>query len=270
MNGPQVWSPRTGRWQSAAPAPAPAVFAAADSWLLEDGCVRGLDRHRVRFAAAVAGAGTDTRHVPGAADVRRFLDAVLTRLPLDGIWFPRVELTSDGDLRLWLRAAPARDDEVVVYATPFADRRRRPQRKGPDFPRQQQWRSAVEALEAGEGLLAAPAGTITEGIWSTPLWWDGDVLCALPRRSPVLDSITRSLVLDIARELDVEVGRAEPSVGRLRDSETWMLSALHGIRLVTGWLLVPGSAPEAAPLQSGRAAEWQARLEALAAPIGGA
>ncbi|XAY04147.1 hypothetical protein DSM112329_00976 [Paraconexibacter sp. AEG42_29] len=244
-----------------------APLAAIDSWLLEDGRVRGLERHRARFAAAVAGASPDARHVPGAADVERFLKAAFALLPTEGRSFPRIELTADGDLRLWLRPAPAVEDEVVVYATPFPDRRRRPQRKGPDLARQHQWRSAVEAFDAGEGLLAAPAGTITEGIWSTPLWWDGDVLCALPRRAPVLDSVTRSLVLDVARELDVEVGRAEPSVGRLRDSETWMLSALHGIRLVTGWLLVPGSAPEPALRVPGRAAEWQARLQALAAPV---
>jgi branched-subunit amino acid aminotransferase/4-amino-4-deoxychorismate lyase len=93
------------------------------------------------------------------------------------------------------------------------------------------------------------------------------VLCALPRGARALDSVTRALVLDLARDAGVAVGRDTPSVARLRDSETWLVSALHGIRLVTGWLLQPGAAPEPAPAVAGRAAQWQARLQALARPL---
>lgn len=213
---------------------------------------------------AVAAAGTY-----GTDDVRRFLEAVTAALPQAGRWFPRVELTTPaGELRLRLRPAPDPLDEVVVYGTPYPDRRRAPRVKGPDFPRQHALRAGVEAFDAGEALLAAPAGTVTEGVWTTPVWWDGDVLCALPRGAPVLDSVTRALVLALAREHDVAVGRDSPSVARLRDSETWLLSALHGIRLVTGWLLVPGHDPEPAPAEPGRAATWRERLEALAVPPG--
>jgi hypothetical protein len=276
-DGPQAWSPRTGRWQTAADAPAATAFAAVDSWLVDEGRVRGRERHHARFAAAAAAAaapgtaraaGTTATAPPGehgAADIARFLDAVEARMPRTGRWFPRVELTADtGELRLWLRPAPDPLDEVVVYGTPFVDRRRHPRTKGPDFPRQVRWRATVEAFDAGEALLTSPAGTVTEGVWTTPVWWDGDVLCALPRAVPVLDSVTRALVLDLARTHGVEVGRDTPSVARLRDCETWLLSALHGIRLVTGWLLVPGHEPEPAPALPGRAQEWRARLDALA------
>lgn len=261
-DGPWAWSPRTGRWQTLPAAPHEPAYAAVDSWLVEDGRVRGLERHRARFAVAAAAApGTPY----GGSDVDRFLDAVVRELPRTGRWFPRVELTAeDAQLRLRIRPAPDLQDEVVVYGVPYPDRRRAPAIKGPDFPRQTALRRGVEALDAGEALLAAPAGTITEGVWTTPLWWDGDVLCALPRAAPVLASVTRALILDLARELDVPVGREEPSVARLRDSETWLVSALHGIRLVTGWLLVPGHDAEPAPAVPGRAQEWQARLGALA------
>jgi branched-subunit amino acid aminotransferase/4-amino-4-deoxychorismate lyase len=265
-DGPRAWSPRTGRWQTAAATPAAAAFAAVDSWLVDEGRVRGRERHHARFAAAVATAATAA--APGehrAADVARFLDAVEASMPRTGRWFPRVELTADtGELRLWLRPAPDPLDEVVVYGTPFVDRRRHPRTKGPDFPRQARWGATVEAFDGGEALLSAPAGTVTEGVWTTPVWWDGDVLCALPRAATVLDSVTRALVLDLARTHGVEVGRDTPSVARLRDCETWLLSALHGIRLVTGWLLVPGHEPEPAPALPGRAQEWRARLDALA------
>lgn len=228
---------------------------------MDGGRVRGLERHHARFATAVGAAAPDG---PGQADVARFLAAATAQVPPQGRWFPRVELTAGGDLRLRVRPAPDLIDEVVVMATPFADRRRSPRVKGPDLVRQHRWRASAEAQEAGEALLVGPDGTVTEGVWSTPVWWDGDVLCALPRSARVLDSVTRALVLDLARAHGVQVGRDTPSVARLRDCETWMLSALHGIRLVTGWLLVPGQEPEPAPAVPGRVQEWRARLDALA------
>jgi hypothetical protein len=275
-DGPRAWDPRTGRWQTVGRSSAATAYAAVDSWLVDDGRVRGLERHHARFTAAAtaaatataatsAGAATTSRRpvaLPGPADLHRFLAATTAALPQHGRWFPRVELTDHGQLRLRVRGAPDPLDEVVVYATPFVDRRRAPRTKGPDLDRQGQWRATVEAFEAGEGLLTAPDGYVTEGIWTTPVWWDGDVLCALPRSAPVLDSVTRALLLDVARTRGVEVGRDTPSVARLRDCETWLLSALHGIRLVTGWLLVPGHEPEPAPAVPGRAQEWRALLEA--------
>jgi branched-subunit amino acid aminotransferase/4-amino-4-deoxychorismate lyase len=263
-DGPLAWSPRTGRWQTPEGDPPDQAYAAVDSWLVDDGRVRGLARHQERFAAAATATGA-----VGREDADRFFAAALALLPREGRWFPRVELAADtGELRLRLRPAPPRLDQVVVLATPFVDRRTQPHVKGPDLPRQAAWRAQAEAFEAGEALLAAPDGTITEGVWTTPLWWDGDVLCALPRGTRALDSVTRALVLDLARDAGVAVGRDTPSVARLRDSETWMVSALHGIRLVTGWLLQPGSAPEPAPAAPGRAPAWRARLDALAVLIG--
>lgn len=264
-DGPRAWSPRTGRWQTPAGGPPDPGYAAIDSWLVVDGRVRGFERHVERFTkAAVTGGAV------GTDDVARFFVAVAAALPREGRWFPRVELTAaTGELRLHVRPAPPRLDEVVVLATPFVDRRTAPRTKGPDLDRQLAWRAQAEAQEAGEALLAAPDGTITEGVWTTPLWWDGDMLCAVPRRAATLDSVTRALVLGAAPGAGTAVGRQAPSVDRLRDSETWLLSALHGVRLVTGWLLRPGSTPEPAPCEPGRLQAWQARLDALARPLDG-
>ncbi|MCW3000486.1 MAG: hypothetical protein JWN65_4035 [Solirubrobacterales bacterium] len=265
----RAWDPHSGRWQTPSSGPQDSAYLAVDSWLVDEGRVRGLERHRARFVQAVQAAQT---HDP--IDVQRFFDAAVAALPRTGRWFPRVELSQGpvaaaGELRLTLRHAPTRLDEVVVFAHPYPDRRRAPRTKGPDLPRQLALRATVEAWDAGEALLASPDGTVSEGIWTSPLWWDGDLLCALPRSADVLDSVTRGLVLELAAQLGVEVGREAPSVARLRDSETWLVSALHGIRLVTGWMITPGQAPEPAPAAPGRAAAWQARLEALAVPLGG-
>ncbi|MCW3015688.1 MAG: hypothetical protein JWO02_2780 [Solirubrobacterales bacterium] len=263
----RAWNPQTGRWQTPSSEPQDSAYLAVDSWLVDEGRVRGLDRHRARFTQAVDLAQT---HDP--IDVQRFLDVALAALPRAGRWFPRVELSQGpvsaaGELRLWLRRAPAPQHEVVVFAHPYPDRRRAPHVKGPDLPRQLALRATVEAWDAGEALLASPDGTVSEGIWTSPLWWDGDLLCLLPRSANVLDSVTRALILELAPQLGVQVGREAPSVARLRDSETWLVSALHGIQLVTGWLISPGAAPEPAPAAPGRAAAWQARLEALAVPL---
>lgn len=231
--------------------------------------MRGLERHHARFAAAVAASAAlpTGAAFPGEADVRRFLAASTARIPGAGRWFPRVELTTAGELRLHLRPAPAAQPEVVVQVAPLFDRRRLPRIKGPDLDRQLAWRAQAEAAEAGEALLTGPDGTVTEGIWTTPVWWDGDVLCALPRDAPVLDSVTRALLLALAREHGVEIGRDTPSVARLRDCETWLVNAAQGIARVSGWLLSPGHPPEPAPFEPGRAELWQSRLEALARPI---
>ncbi len=259
-----AWNPRTGRWQTLAADRPDQAYSVVDSWLVDAGRTRGLDRHRARFADSVPATGAF-----GEVDIERFLDAAVAALPRAGRWFPRVELTAGEapSLRLRLRPAPAPLEEVVVYATPFVDRRSAPWIKGPDLVRQAALRAQVEAYEAGEALLAAPDGTVTEGVWTTPLWWDGDQLCAVPRTAQALPSVTRELLLGLARAEGVDLGREAPSVARLRDCETWMVSALHGIRVVSGWLLTPGAAPEPGVVVPGRAADWQQRLQALAVPL---
>ncbi|WKK71610.1 hypothetical protein Q0F99_20245 [Rathayibacter oskolensis] len=61
------------RWDGSGLAPAPddsSPLEAADSWLVVDGRVRGLDLHRERFLAAA-----------GSTDASAFLDAAIAALP---------------------------------------------------------------------------------------------------------------------------------------------------------------------------------------------
>jgi hypothetical protein len=63
---------------------------AADSWLVVDGRVRGVERHWARFAATCHEHGVEPDALAALrADVE---DAV----PSEGRWFPRVELRPDG------------------------------------------------------------------------------------------------------------------------------------------------------------------------------
>src|SRR5687767_12433111 len=97
-------SPRALRWDGGwAPTEAePGSPDVADSWLVDDGRVRGLERHWARFAAEV--------RALGGPDPAPFAAAVAAALPREGRWFPRVELRLDGGPRLGLllRPAPAR------------------------------------------------------------------------------------------------------------------------------------------------------------------
>ena len=57
---------------------------AADSWLVDDGRVRGLERHWARFAATCSEHGVTPEALAAfRADVER-------AVPADGRWFPRV------------------------------------------------------------------------------------------------------------------------------------------------------------------------------------
>ena len=65
---------------------------AADSWLVDDGRVRAVERHWARFGATCREHGVE----PGAlADLRA---AVAGAVPARGRWFPRVDLRADGEL----------------------------------------------------------------------------------------------------------------------------------------------------------------------------
>ncbi|GAA3354780.1 hypothetical protein GCM10017744_014710 [Streptomyces antimycoticus] len=64
-----------------------AALLAADSWLVDDGRVRGLDRHRRRFVAACVEASGDS-----PARIESFWRDAIAALPRTERWFPRVEL----------------------------------------------------------------------------------------------------------------------------------------------------------------------------------
>ena len=227
----------------------------AESFLVDDGRVRGLDLHRRRFERGCADAGVRPE---------RPLTAVAAELPPAGRWFPRIDVGAAGAVHVATRPAPAREASVVAWVFPGPDPRRAPRRKGPDLARLGALRAEAARHGAGEAVLGDGHGRLLEGAYTSLLWWEGDVLWAVPDDAPILDGVTRRLLLDLAAAEGVVVRYRRPAPAELDGREVWLTSALHGIRGVT-------ASTAAACLRAGparRAAAWQARLEALAVPIG--
>jgi branched-subunit amino acid aminotransferase/4-amino-4-deoxychorismate lyase len=231
------------------------TLVVAESWLVCDGRVRGLDLHWARFLRGCAEAGAQP--VTSLADVE-------AALPRTGRWFPRLELhEGDDEARLVVRRAPPREPAVTAWVLPGPDPRRAPRRKGPDLELLGALRARAAAHGAGEALLCDADGRVLEGAYTSLLWWEGDVLWAVPDDAPILDGVTRRLLLGLARGDGREVRRRRPAPGELDGREVWLTSALHGIRAVT-------ASSRAGCVRGGpasRAAAWQARLEALSAPV---
>lgn len=226
-----------------------AGLAAADSWLVTDGRVRFLDAHRARFMAACA--GHDRLTVPA------FWSAAMAALPETGRWFPRVELTIAGVLRLRIRPAPETGRDLTVWLADQPDPRRQPKVKGPDLPALGRLRDRAVRAGAGEALLTASDGTVLEGTTTSLMWWEHDELCVPDAALPVLPGVTSLAIQRHAREIGVTIRPVRASVARLAGRETWMVNALHGIRPVVRW---PGERFPAGPAR--RAASWQRWLGA--------
>ncbi|MBT2472562.1 aminotransferase class IV [Streptomyces sp. ISL-66] len=244
---------------------------AADSWLVADGRVRALDRHRRRFTATCAGTGD----VPEGL-LEAFWTAMTALLPREGgPWFPRVELERaaadappdtvlPGGHRLLyrLRPAPARGTSARVWGLAVCDPRGTPRHKGPDLDALAAVRGKAAAADADEALLVTADGVVLEAANSSLLWWEGDVLCHPAADLPVLPGVTASLLLEHAVRTGVEVRPCRRRLSALAGREVWVTNALHGLRPVTAW--TGGSLPAGEPV---RAAAWQAWLDGLAEPL---
>jgi len=255
------------RWDRRSFAPWPGNqhrrLLVADSWLVQDGAVRALAAHHRRFAGSCR---QEVGLPPSVVD--DFLAAVTTEIPRRGRWFPRIECARrpagrggpDAELLLWVRPAPPPSDCVVVTHQ-RGDPRRKPQVKGPDLTDLLALRRSAAAVGASEVVLLSDGGLVIEGALSAIVWWRRDVLC-LPHKSLItLNSVTRSLVLELASRRGVGVRWERCAVESLDQLEIWSLSALHGIRPVTGWHH-PDFSPRPGP--PNRAATWQADLLRLA------
>jgi branched-subunit amino acid aminotransferase/4-amino-4-deoxychorismate lyase len=218
---------------------------AADSWLVSGGAVRGYDAHWARFGGWCRELG-----VP-PDQLACFRLAVTASLPRGGRWFPRVEVAAAGaehDLRLRLRPAPPASVHARVLVAGPGDPRTRPTWKGPDLERLLALRERAAAAGADELLLCDGDGRLLEGALSSLLWWQDETLCTTPAQR-TLAGITRALLLEIAGRRGVAVAVRSPLPDELAGCETWLTSALHGIRVVADW----GPAP--------RAAAWRAELD---------
>jgi branched-subunit amino acid aminotransferase/4-amino-4-deoxychorismate lyase len=92
---------------------------------------------------------------------------------------------------------------------------------------------------ADEAVLLNDDGFVLEGALSSLVWWRGDVLCAPGDDVPWLPSVTRDQVLAIAEQSGYETRFEYVRPEDLAGLEIWVLSALHGIRVVTEWNDLP-------------------------------
>jgi branched-subunit amino acid aminotransferase/4-amino-4-deoxychorismate lyase len=231
------------------------VVLVADSFLVHNGQVRGLERHRERFAASCAALGE-----PGAG---AFFDDQVGRFPGFGRWFPRFELSASG-LAVQLRPAPTGGGRIRVAVHSGPDPRTQPFVKGPDLEALGALKAEAAAdCGADEVLLMDPDGIAVEAAYSALAWWEGDTLHFPPSGRPFLPSVTARLVRDLAVSRGVEVAETARRPEDLAEvDELWLLNALHGIRPVHAWHDGPID-----PLPASAATEWQQALTTLARPI---
>lgn len=221
----------------------------ADSWRVEEGEAVGLNRHRERFLRSVR-----EHSAIEQASLDTFWSAMVAELPRHGSWFPRVELVSTpGGPTLRYRQRPAPEwSKSVVLALTSNDPRTTPLTKGPDLEALLAVRQSVASSGATEALITASDGTLVEGAYSSLLVWAEDHLVAIPAEFPRIPSVTEAIIREIAVARAISV--AEQTLVRedLEDREVWIVSALHGIRLVES--IVGGPTLKTVP---GRRDRWQ-------------
>jgi len=235
------------------------VIEVADSWLVSDGRTLALPLHRARFLESIAPARFDE------VDPEAFWDAAVALIPLEGDWFPRVELQSRNGAPLLvfrLRSAPERSLSAVLATHAGGDPRTVPAIKGPDLDTMLRIRTAVQPLGATEAVILSDDGFVVDGAYSALVWWRGAILCAPPLDSERIDSVTARSLFGLATALGVETFREAVTPAELDGVELWALSALHGPRIVTGWV----DGPQLAELP-GRLRLWRDRLGALRHPL---
>lgn len=250
------------RSEKLVPAPdADGALLVADSWLVDDGSVRAIERHWERFARGCAEA---TRLGFGA--VAAFWRQAVAALPRAGQWFPRVEVAHGSTQRLRLRLRPAPDlsstPGVRVWVSDSPDPRRFPRRNGPDLQQLIGLRHRAVEHGADEALIVTLEGTLVEGAMSSIMWWEGDCLCFPAADLPQLPAVTSKLVKEIAGVHGHPIAFRRRRVSDLDGREVWLTSALHGIRPVTGW--AGTSIRAGAPV---RAEQWRTVLNRLAFPL---
>ena len=225
----------------------------ADSFLVANGTVRGVELHRERFVGSCADAG-----VPAAG----FWDEQIGRLPGFGRWFPRFELRMSGELAVQLRPAPPIGGRVRVAVHEGPDPRTAPQVKGPDLELLGKLKESAPH-RADEILLLDHDGTVLEAAYSAVVWWEDDTLCFPPSDRPLLPSVTAHLLHQLATARDVAIAEHPITPADLESStEAWLVNALHGIRPIHAWSDSPID-----PLPNSQAATWQSHLESLSTPL---
>ena len=122
---------------------------------------------------------------------------------------------------------------MATLAIAADDTRKVPWRKGPDLLRMGRLREEVSVYGADEALIVSDDDTIVEGAYSSVVVWrDDSTVTITPRAYPRIPSVTESVLTELLRASNVSVVEDRHTVSELEGHEVWIVSALHGIRLV--------------------------------------
>lgn len=229
------------------------VYAAV-SFLLREGAVVDLPGHLARFAR-----WADEQGLKRPLD--DFFAAVTAALPRTGDFFPRIDLTSRGELELHVRPVPPTSRSVVV-ASAATDPRQEPTIKGPDFGVLHQIKETAAAEGAQEAIILDAQGRLVDASTSCLVWFRGDTLFTPPAEAPRIQSITVGVVERLAREAGYSVESQWATPSELADAQLWILNSLHGIRAVSSWVNGPAFTVDEALLN-----EFRVRYTAEFAPL---
>lgn len=234
----------------------------SDSWLLDDGLVLALGVHRDRFLASIEATAPER-----LSDAEAFWAAAVAELPVEGAWFPRLDLllpegSGEAVFRLAVRPAPKRHDSLTLV-TASHDPRRVPGIKGPDLARLEALQAEARRAGSDAAVILSASGLVVEGDYTSLVWWRGDALCIVADDLPRLPGVTERSLVTLATALGVEILRDETAPEGLDGLEVWALNSLHGARIATAWQGGPALAEE-----PGRLRLWRSRLDALRRPIG--
>lgn len=210
------------------------ALTVADSWLVEDGRSRSLEKHFERFKAWVL-----NQESIDDQTFEDFFAAVSRAIPKNGHWFPRIEFRKDSALGqklfLRIRRAPERTEFLDLWTYPEPDPREKPLVKGPDLSLCQQLRRKANLHGADEAVLLDKDGFIADGALSSILWWRGDKLCGPDEKTDWLESITRQELFELANQAGYETVAERCRPADVAGLEIWSASSLQGVRGVRNW-----------------------------------
>lgn len=225
----------------------------ADSFLVNEGRVRSLDKHKARFNSSVEKLST--------LDLDRFWEEAVKLIPRDGQVFPRLELAGD-NLVLRIREASEFKPSVTLWTADEPDNRIDPTTKGPDLAYGASLRRKSNLYGADEAVILSHDGFVVEGALSSLVWWDQDVLIAPDDSTNWLPSITRMEVFELAGQAGYETQTARVRPQELIGLELWLLSSFTGIRPVIDWVNLGGPVGPQKHLES-----FQRRLKLMASEL---
>ena len=203
----------------------------ADSFLVNEGRVRSLHKHKARFNAS-AEKLTDL-------DLDAFWEEAIKLIPRAGQAFPRLELSND-NLVLRLREPAEFKPLVSLWSADEPDDRIDPTTKGPDLGYGAILRRKANLHGADEAIILNEDGYVVEGALSSLLWWRDDVLCGSDENTKWLPGVTRSDLFDVANQAGYATGTENVRPEDLIGLALWVVSSFTGIRPVIDWVNLGG------------------------------